>query len=175
MAEGTAHEGKIRRVKRILYPLVKIIAYAGSSAEGYPKEIKTFFFLLLIDKSEVYGEVIDMKKTLIFVLTMICLLGLVGCESSDPKENSGVSYGAIADYPAAIMVDNEIYLLELEPITGEIDDSAIIGYTSSYSDTFPTKDGETNFNRELEMPYAKVDNGIAVLYENEWRLCTPKE
>lgn len=51
MAEGTAHEGKIRRVKRILYPLVKIIAYAGSSAEGYPKEIKLFFFLFLIDKS----------------------------------------------------------------------------------------------------------------------------
>ena len=52
MAEGTVHEGKIRRVKRILYPLVKIIAYAGSSAEGYPTEIKIFFFLFLIDKSE---------------------------------------------------------------------------------------------------------------------------
>ncbi len=56
MAEGTAHEGKIRRVKRILYPLVKIIAYAGSSAEGYPKEIKIFFFLFLIDKSEFVEE-----------------------------------------------------------------------------------------------------------------------
>lgn len=55
MAEGTAHEGKIRRVKRILYPLVKIIAYAGSSAEGYPTEIKIFFFLFLIDKSEFRG------------------------------------------------------------------------------------------------------------------------
>lgn len=60
MAEGTAHEGKIRRVKRILYPLVKIIAYAGSSAEGYPKEIKIFFFLFLIDKSGVVG-VLNMK------------------------------------------------------------------------------------------------------------------
>ena len=50
------HEGKIRRVKRILYPLVKIIAYAGSSAEGYPTEIKIFFFLFLIDKSEVVEE-----------------------------------------------------------------------------------------------------------------------
>lgn len=56
MAEGTVHEGKIRRVKRILYPLVKIIAYAGSSAEGYPTEIKIFFFLFLIDKSEVVEE-----------------------------------------------------------------------------------------------------------------------
>ena len=62
MAEGNAHEGKIRRVKRILYPLVKIIAYAGSSAEGYPKEIKIFFFLLLIDNSEFNGENMDMKK-----------------------------------------------------------------------------------------------------------------
>lgn len=40
---------------------------------------------------------------------------------------------------------------------------------------FPEKDGETNFNRELKMPYAKVTDGIAVLYENEWRLCTPDD
>ena len=52
--------------------------------------------------------------------------------------------------------------------------SAIIGYTSSYTDTFPEKDGETNFNREIGMPYAKVEEGIAVLYENEWHLCTSK-
>ncbi|MBQ3194801.1 MAG: hypothetical protein IJB59_14665, partial [Oscillospiraceae bacterium] len=53
--------------------------------------------------------------------------------------------------------------------------SAIIGYTTSYTDTYPEKDGETNFNRELNMPYARVEGGIAVLYENEWYLCTPKE
>ena len=55
----------------------------------------------------------------------------------------------------------------------EVDPSAIIGYTDSYTDTFPKKDGETNFNRELDMPYARVEGGIAVLYENEWYLCTP--
>ena len=33
------------------------------------------------------------------------------------------------------------------------------------TDTFPEKDGETNFNREIGMPYAKVEEGIAVLYE----------
>ena len=59
-------------------------------------------------------------------------------------------------------------------MSGEVDNSAIIGYTSSYTDTFPEKDGETNFNREIGMPYAKVDEGIAVLYEDEWYLCTPK-
>lgn len=57
---------------------------------------------------------------------------------------------------------------------GEVDNSAIIGYTSSYTDAFPEKDGETDFNREIGMPYAKVEEGIAVLYENEWHLCTPK-
>mgnify|MGYP007128703176 FL=1 len=57
----------------------------------------------------------------------------------------------------------------------EVDESSIIGYTTSYIDTFPEKDGETNFNRELEMPYAKVEGGIAVLYDNEWHLCTPKD
>ena len=56
----------------------------------------------------------------------------------------------------------------------EVDPSAIIGYTDSYTDTFPKKDGETNFNRELDMPYARVEGGIAVLYENEWYLCTPR-
>lgn len=82
MAEGTAHEGKIRRVKRILYPLVKIIAYAGSSAEGYPKEIKIFFFLFLIDKSEVVNlelEVLKMKIIIIFIdLLMATVLFFVG-------------------------------------------------------------------------------------------------
>lgn len=25
------------------------------------------------------------------------------------------------------------------------------------------------------MPYAKIEGGIAVLYQNEWYLCTPKD
>ncbi len=73
------------------------------------------------------------------------------------------------------MVDGEVYYLVSEPTTGEVHDSAILGHTSSYTDTFPQKDGETNFNRELEMPYAKVTEGIAVFYENEWHLCAPED
>lgn len=56
----------------------------------------------------------------------------------------------------------------------EIDDSAMIGYVKSYTDTFPKKDGETNISRDLiGAPYAKVDGGIALLYQNEWYLCKP--
>lgn len=74
MAEGTAHEGKIRRVKRILYPLVKIIAYAGSSAEGYPKEIKIFFFLFLIDKSGFERRKLMYPLISVFIIVVGALL-----------------------------------------------------------------------------------------------------
>ena len=66
-------------------------------------------------------------------------------------------------------------MLTSEPMETEVKESAIIGYTTSYTDTFPQKDGETNFHRELEMPYARVEGGIAVLYHNEWYLCIPED
>lgn len=85
----------------------------------------------------------------------------------------GVQLVVNADYPAAIMVDDVIYYLDSE-IVAEVDESAILGYTNSYTDDMPKKNGETNFNRELNMPYAKLENGIAVLYHNEWVLCLAK-
>lgn len=139
-----------------------------------------------------YKEVIAMKKVMQIVLILTCMLGLIGCTISGSETDSESSYGSVSvidetdsqsnfesvsgtDYPAAIMVDGEVYVMEGEAMSGEVADSAIMGYTTSYTDTFPQKDGETNFNRELEMPYAKVKDGVAVLYENEWHLCTPKE
>ena len=77
------------------------------------------------------------------------------------------------DYPAAIMVDGEIYLYSVVPMAGEVDESAIIGYTESYTDEYPSENGQTNFNRELGMPYAKVEDGIAVLFQKEWHMCYP--
>lgn len=106
-----------------------------------------------------------MKKVTSTILILISLCGFAGCAKS----------GTETDYPAAIMVNGEIYVLTSDSIPAEVDESAIIGYTSSYTDTFPQQDGETNFNRELEMPYAKAEDGIAVLYDNEWRLCIPKD
>ena len=105
-----------------------------------------------------------MKRTIALVLAIICVLALAGCA---PHTET--------DYPAAIMAEGEIYLKSVTVMPAEIDESAIIGYTTSYTDTYPEKDGETNFNRELNMPYARVEGGIAVLYENEWYLCTPKQ
>lgn len=105
-----------------------------------------------------------MKRYIVLLLAIVCILTLAGCGSHTEK-----------DYPAAIMAEGTIYLKSATAMPAEIDESAIIGYTTSYTDTYPNKDGETNFNRELNMPYARVEGGIAVLYENEWYLCTPKD
>ena len=107
-----------------------------------------------------------MKRLICIILTALLCISVCGC--------SELLKGVETDYPATIMVEGEVYLKSGSPMPAEVDPSAIIGYTDSYTDTFPKKDGETNFNRELDMPYARVEGGIAVLYENEWYLCTPR-
>ena len=102
-----------------------------------------------------------MKQIISLALVLIMGLTFTGC-------------GREPDYdeqPPAIMVDGVIYRYTDEPLSTEVDESAIIGYTTSYTDFFPEKDGETDFNHELNMPFAKVESGIAVLYDNEWYLC----
>lgn len=107
-----------------------------------------------------------MKRLITMLLVVFCLIA--GCGSDVATDDT-------ADYLAAIMVHGKIYYLSEEEISGEIDESAILGYTESYTDTFPEKHGETNFNRELGMPYARVDGGMAVLMDEEWYMCYPKE
>ncbi len=122
-----------------------------------------------------------MKKGILLTITIVLTLTSAGCRKSEIAVDSVnskedvESTGVTTDYPAAIMVDGSVFLLSGTPMSAEVDASSIIGYTESYTDTFPEKNGETNFNSELDMPYAKVEGGIAVLYQNEWYLCTPKD
>lgn len=104
-----------------------------------------------------------MKKLLLMLVSVFCISLLTACSGKE------------TDYAAAIMVNGNIYYKTAMALSVEIDESAFLGYTDSYTDTFPKKDGETNFSRELGMPYARVEEGIAVLYENEWYLCSPVE
>ena len=104
-----------------------------------------------------------MKKFKIEMLLICIIAALSACNS-----------GTETDYAAAIMVNDQIYYKSVQAVPAEIDDSAILGYTKYYTDTFPKKNGETNFNRELGMAYAKVEGGIAVLFENEWYMCYPE-
>ena len=125
-----------------------------------------------------------MKRVIRFALiTLICMLSIFWIaivNNTDFAAKLGLASGPgkpveVAekrDYPAAIMVDDVVYYLAYA-MPAEIDESAIAGYTTSYTDGMPQNNGETNFSREVNMPYAKVSNGIAILYENEWWLCKP--
>ena len=110
-----------------------------------------------------------MKKSVVIraitiALILICILGFIGYQKANELQK--------ADNAAAIMVDDVVYYLAYA-MPAEIDESAIIGYTTYYTDEMPQSNGETNFNRDLNMPYARVSDGIAILYENEWWLCKP--
>ena len=118
-----------------------------------------------------------MRKRIAFIMVSVCALLITGCEDSngaeDPAgadsqmaENAGqtnieenIATEGVADYPAAIMVNDTIYLKEGNPMPTEIDESAIIGYTESYTDTFPENNGDTNFNFESGMQCEQVEGG----------------
>ncbi|MBD5503912.1 MAG: hypothetical protein HDR09_09270 [Lachnospiraceae bacterium] len=136
-----------------------------------------------------------MRKRIVLIMAIACVLLITGCRASDNAEDpagtdnqievtymenaeqtdteENIATDGVADYPAAIMVNGTVYLVEGDPMPVEVDESAIIGYTELYTGTFPENNGETNFNPELGMPYAQVEGGIAVLYKNEWYLGTP--
>lgn len=94
-------------------------------------------------------------------------------ENPDNEMQSSSSSG---DYPAMIMHDNTVYELVGET-AGDVSEDAIIGYTTSYTDGTPHREGETNFSRETGLPYANVEfngeRGIAVHYNGAWNFFKP--
>lgn len=121
-------------------------------------------------------EYIDIRETSIDDFLEGKLPGQTGAARSEAPEeeppfvDGTASTGSAGDYPAAIRIEGKVYIVG-QPIPVEVDESAIIGYTTSYTDGWPQQDGETNFSRELNLPIARVENGFVVLYENEWHFC----
>ncbi len=66
-----------------------------------------------------------MKKSILVMILICCMVALSSCIS-----------GTETDYAAAIMVNDQIYYKSVQAIPAEIDESAIFGYTKSYTDTF---------------------------------------
>ncbi len=122
---------------------------------GTPSEEKPWYIRLTRDGGEEYVEIRE---------------GSVQ-DFVDGKAQTVVK--TAGDYPAAIMVEGVVYLLG-QAIPAEVEEQAILGRTTSYTDGWPARDGETNFSRELDLPYARVAEGVVVLYRQEWRLCTPQ-
>jgi len=90
-------------------------------------------------------------------------------EPGDPGSNEGSSAG---DWQAAIMVDGVVYWSTDTPVSVEVDESAIRAVTS-YTDTQPEEDGQTNFDRSLTTQYAMTDDGLLVRMNGEWILFDP--
>ena len=102
-----------------------------------------------------------MKRAINFVILLVCILTISGCGK-----------GTDTMYLLGIMVNDVFYEISYEPMPAEVDESAIIGYIESYTDTFPDKNGESNISKTMiGAPYAKVEGGLAVLYNHEWYLC----
>ena len=78
-----------------------------------------------------------MKKSIAIGLTLLFIVSMAGCSL----------YGVASDYPAAIMVGDTVYYLTSQAMPAEIDESAVIGYTESYTDVFPKENNATNFSR----------------------------
>ena len=102
-----------------------------------------------------------MKKYILILVSILCILSSVGC--GEGKETMDIQ---------GILVDGVFYEKSYQPMPAEVDESAIIGYVESYTDTIQKKDGESNISKDIiGVPYATVEGGIAILYENEWYLC----
>jgi hypothetical protein len=101
-----------------------------------------------------------MKKLLVLLLALLLLLSLFGCKKAPAT-------------PQGILVEGVFYVLPEGPSPGEVDESAVIGNVTAYTDAFPEQEGETNISETLiGAPYARVEGGIALLYQHEWYLCT---
>lgn len=76
---------------------------------------------------------------------------------------------------AAVTIDGEIYYVVGDPIyfeSEEIESMTFLEHAVPYIESKPEAG---YYNPDLEMKYAKVDEGIVVLYMTEWYLCVPAD
>lgn len=108
-----------------------------------------------------------MKQFLAVLFTMALLILCAGCGTEEASSGAG-------DYPAMLMVDGVLYQSTDEPVPVEMDKS-VIETVSSYTDTEPTEDGQTNFDRSCTTEYGMTADGLMVLIDHEWIRFVPVE
>ena len=105
-----------------------------------------------------------MKKYRTIILSIMCILSLVGC---------GKKEQVVPDTPnamvASIIYEGSLYRTTGKEIPAEVDESAIVGEISCVVPLtqLPTKDGEANFG-EIGDPYAITSDGLLVKMNHEW-------
>ncbi len=108
-----------------------------------------------------------MKRFWAILFAMALLILCTGCGAEETSSSAG-------DYPAMLMVDGVLYQSTSEPVPVEMDES-VIKTVSSYTDTEPTEDGQTNFDRSCTTEYGMTSDGLMVLIDLEWIRFAPVE
>ena len=89
-------------------------------------------------------------------------------------DSSASSAPMPGDPVPAIMVDGVVYWTTGMPLAVDVEvDEDAIRTVTSYTDTLPEEDGQTNFDRGLTTQYAMTSDGLAVLMNQEWILFDP--
>ena len=107
-----------------------------------------------------------MKKSISIILSILCILMLVGCNKKEQ---------IVPDTPNAmvpsIIYEGNLYRTTGKKIPAELDESAIVGEISSVVPLtqLPAKEGEANFG-EIGNQYAITSEGLLVKMNNEWTL-----
>ncbi len=76
------------------------------------------------------------------------------------------------DYEAMILWGGELYVRAYDVSIANTSSLILVGETTSYTDTVPAKDGETNFSRKTGLPVARYGDYLAVKVnsDSEWYL-----
>ena len=86
-------------------------------------------------------------------------------EETDQSVNGG-------EHRPAIMVDGILYWSTGVPAAEAVDEGDVRTVTS-YINTVPEMDGQTNFSQDLSARYAMTSQGLAVWMDGEWILFEP--
>ena len=76
---------------------------------------------------------------------------------------------------AAVTIEGRIYYVVGDPIYFESEEIEAMAFLEHATPYIESKPEAGYYDPDLEMKYAKVDEGIVVLYMNEWYLCVPAD
>jgi len=125
--------------------------------------------------------VLHIKRYVFLIMSVICLLGLGGCEMTNFKlsppstnEQSSLNCNEIPDptpntqHPS-IMINNTMYYMTGRSVTIDANEEDYYGVITSVvaSSEKPTKNGQANIAYE-GAPYVEYQDGFALLMYDEW-------
>jgi hypothetical protein len=115
------------------------------------------------------NQVVQMKKAIITGIVIFCLLSMtVGCSNGTSAPNTLL--------PQVMLNDTIYYLDGGKKPNITVEQSDYLGEIASTVPLtqIPAENGQANFLEEPGAPFAEYENGIVVLWNDEWTLFVDK-